>query len=183
MLMPLPKAYMLYLAHWARKLPWKETALSFGTTWDQVGLAVDSLESARLGVCAAAYRPPGAGRVCSPQVESGFPHLVRYIMNFRKTLTTVAMAVAVLITAGCAVSRDQQTTGAYIDDAAITTQVRSRMLDSPNVAGTSISVETLNGTVMLSGFAKTTTERDTAERIARDVNGVKSVKNQVIVRP
>ena len=32
----LTKAYMLYLAHWARKLSWKETALSFGTTWDQV---------------------------------------------------------------------------------------------------------------------------------------------------
>ena len=104
-------------------------------------------------------------------------------MNFRTTLTAAAMAAAVLISAGCAVSRDQQTTGAYIDDATITTQVKSRMLDNPNVAGTSISVETLNGTVMLSGFAKSTAERDTAERIARDVNGVKSVKNQIAVRP
>ena len=32
---------MLYLAHWARKLSWKETALSFGTTWDQVCHAVE----------------------------------------------------------------------------------------------------------------------------------------------
>ena len=80
-------------------------------------------------------------------------------MNFRTTLTAAAMAAAVLISAGCAVSRDQQTTGAYIDDATITTQVKSRMLDNPNVAGTSISVETLNGTVMLSGFAKSTAER------------------------
>ena len=104
-------------------------------------------------------------------------------MNFRTTLTAAAMAVAVLTTASCAVSREQQTTGAYIDDATITSQVKSRMLDNPNVAGTSISVETLNGTVMLSGFAKNTTEKDTAERIARDVNGVKSVKNQIVVRP
>ena len=104
-------------------------------------------------------------------------------MNFRTTLTAAAMTVAVLTTAGCAVSRGQETTGAYIDDAAITTQVKSRMLDNPNVAGTSISVETLNGTVMLSGFAKNTVEKDTAERIARDVNGVKTVKNQIIVRP
>ena len=37
----LTKAYMLYLAHWARKLSWKETALSFGTTWDQVCHAVE----------------------------------------------------------------------------------------------------------------------------------------------
>ena len=104
-------------------------------------------------------------------------------MNFRTTLTAAAMAVAVLTTAGCAVSRDQQTTGAYIDDATITSQVKSRMLENPNVAGTSISVETLNGTVMLSGFAKNNTEKTTAETIARDVNGVKSVKNQIVVRP
>ena len=104
-------------------------------------------------------------------------------MNFRTTLTAAVMAVAVLITAGCAVSRGQETTGAYIDDTTITTQVKSRMLDNPNVAGTSISVETLNGTVMLSGFAKSAAEKDAAERIARDVNGVKSVKNQIAVRP
>jgi len=37
----LTKAYMLYLAHWARKLSWKETAISLGTTWDQVCHAVE----------------------------------------------------------------------------------------------------------------------------------------------
>jgi len=104
-------------------------------------------------------------------------------MNFRTTLTAAAMAVAVLATAGCAVSRGQESTGAYIDDATITSQVKSRMLSDPNVAGTSISVETLNGTVMLSGFAKNNLEKTTAERIARDVNGVKSVKNEIAVRP
>ncbi|MCW8874526.1 MAG: BON domain-containing protein, partial [Gammaproteobacteria bacterium] len=51
------------------------------------------------------------------------------------------------------------------------------------VAGTSISVETLNGTVMLSGFAKNATEKATAEQIARGVNGVKAVKNEIAVRP
>lgn len=104
-------------------------------------------------------------------------------MNIRNTLATAALAMLVLSTAGCAVFRDQQTTGAYIDDATITTQVKSRMLENPTVAGTSISVETLNGTVMLSGFAKSSTEKDTADRIARDVNGVKTVKNQIVVRP
>ena len=102
-------------------------------------------------------------------------------MNTRNTLAV--MAIAVLTTAGCAVSRGQQSSGAYIDDATITTQVKARMLSSPDVAGTSISVETLNGTVMLSGFAKSAGERDTAERIARDVNGVRSVRNEIAVRP
>jgi hyperosmotically inducible protein len=104
-------------------------------------------------------------------------------MNFRTTFTAAAMALAVLATAGCAVSRGQESTGAYVDDATITSQVKSRMLNDPNVAGTSISVETLKGEVMLSGFAKNATEKSTAERIARDVNGVKSVKNEIAVRP
>lgn len=104
-------------------------------------------------------------------------------MNFCTTLSAAAIAVAMLATAGCAVTRGQESAGAYIDDATITTQVKARMLDNPGVAGTSISVETLNGAVMLSGFAKSSGEKDTAERIARDVNGVKTVKNQIVVRP
>ena len=56
------------------------------------------------------------------------------------------------------------------------------MLDDERVAGTSITVETLNGTVMLSGFAKTQAEKAAAESIARKVDGVKSVKNEITVR-
>ena len=104
-------------------------------------------------------------------------------MNIRTPLSAAVMAVALLTTAGCAVSRGQQSAGAYVDDATITTQIKSRMLENPAVSGTSISVETLNGTVMLSGFAKNANEKTTAERIARDVNGVKSVKNEIAVRP
>ncbi len=102
------------------------------------------------------------------------------------TRTTFAalIAAAVLMTAtGCAVTRGQQSVGGYVDDAGITTLVKSRMLEDKQVAGTSISVETLNGTVMLSGFAKNGTEKMAAERIARGVNGVKMVKNEITVRP
>ena len=52
-----------------------------------------------------------------------------------------------------------------------------------DVAATSIKVETLEGTVMLSGFAKNATEKFTAQRIAREVGGVKSVRNESLVRP
>jgi len=103
-------------------------------------------------------------------------------MMIRTTLAAVAIASSLVMASGCAVTRDQQTAGAYIDDSVITATVKTRMLDNPDVAGTSITVETLNGTVMLSGFAKNTLERTTAERIARDVEGVKSVKNEVVVR-
>jgi osmotically-inducible protein OsmY len=104
-------------------------------------------------------------------------------MRLTTPLAAAITALALLTTAGCAVGRGQQTTGAYIDDGTITTQIKSRMLNDPAVAGTSISVETLNGTVMLSGFAKSDGEKAAAERIARDVNGVKSVQNAVAVRP
>ena len=101
-----------------------------------------------------------------------------------RTILAVAMSAIVLLTAaGCAVSRGQETVGAYVDDATITTQVKGRMLESPAVAGTSISVETLNGTVMLSGFAKSGAEKMAAENIARGVNGVRLVKNEISVRP
>jgi osmotically-inducible protein OsmY len=104
-------------------------------------------------------------------------------MTIRNTLTTVLAALALVAASGCAVTRDQQSVGAYVDDTVITTQIKSRMAENKDVAATSISVETLNGTVMLSGFAKSATEKATAEKIARDVNGVKSVKNEITIRP
>jgi hyperosmotically inducible protein len=104
-------------------------------------------------------------------------------MNVRTILAAAVAAVALLTAAGCAVTRGQETVGAYVDDAAITTAVKGRFVDNKDVDATSIHVETLNGTVMLSGFAKNATERSTAESIARKVNGVKSVKNEIAIRP
>ena len=104
-------------------------------------------------------------------------------MNIRTTLIA-AMSAAVLLTAtGCAVTRGQETVGAYIDDTGITTLVKSRFIENKQVDAAAISVETLNGTVMLSGFAKSNLERNTAENIARGVNGVRMVKNEIAVRP
>jgi len=104
-------------------------------------------------------------------------------MMIRTTLVAAATAIALLTTAGCAVTRKQETVGAYIDDTAITTAVKARLLENKEVAGTSISVETLNGTVMLSGFAKNSTEKATAETLTWKVNGVKAVKNEIAIRP
>jgi len=91
-------------------------------------------------------------------------------------------AVALTVLPGCAVTRDQSTVGEYIDDASITTAVKAKFVGNKTVDASSISVETLNGEVMLSGFAKSADERSTAETLARGVKGVKSVKNQIVVR-
>ena len=104
-------------------------------------------------------------------------------MFIRTTLAAAVAAVITLTAAGCAVTRGQETVGAYVDDTAITTAVKAHFLENKQVDGTSIRVETLNGTVMLSGFAKNSTEKTTAESIARNTNGVKMVKNEIAVRP
>jgi len=104
-------------------------------------------------------------------------------MQMRTKLASVLAAVALLTASGCAVQRGQETFGAYVDDTAITTSVKARYVDNPEVDASAISVETLNGSVMLSGFAKSATERATAESIAMKVKGVKSVKNGITVRP
>jgi osmotically-inducible protein OsmY len=73
--------------------------------------------------------------------------------------------------------------GAYVDDAGITTLVKSRIAENKLASAAAISVETLNGTVLLSGFATSATERSMAETIARGVSHVASVNNEIIVRP
>ena len=104
-------------------------------------------------------------------------------MNVRTPLAAIVTAVALLVTSGCAVTRGQESVGSYVDDAAITTSVKAKMVEDKNVDASAIKVETLNGEVLLSGFAKSSVEKNTAESIAMKVKGVKAVKNQIAVRP
>ena len=104
-------------------------------------------------------------------------------MKIRTILAATMTAAALITMTGCAVQRGQETVGAYVDDAGITTLVKSRMIENKEVDAASIKVETLNGTVMLSGFAKNANEKMVAGNIARGVNGVKMVKNEIAVRP
>lgn len=104
-------------------------------------------------------------------------------MKYRVTLATTAAIFALVASAGCAVTGGQQGVGAYVDDAAITTAVKARMVDNKNVDAGAIQVETLNGTVQLTGFAKNGMEKTTAESLAWKVAGVKSVKNQIALQP
>jgi hyperosmotically inducible protein len=104
-------------------------------------------------------------------------------MKIRHTLAVAVSAIVLLTATGCAVQRGQETVGSYIDDTGITTLVKTRFIENKQVDASSIKVETLKGTVMLSGFAKSINERTTAESIARGVKGVVSVRNEIAVRP
>lgn len=102
--------------------------------------------------------------------------------SFIAVATSLVALTAVTTLPGCAVTRGQSTVGEYIDDATITTSVKARFVEAKSVDASSIKVETLDGEVMLSGFAKSATEKTEAERIARGVKGVKAVRNQLAVR-
>ncbi len=83
---------------------------------------------------------------------------------------------------GCAGSPTQASTGQFIDDSAITTKIKTKLLDDPVVSGLAISVETFKGTVQLSGFANSKEEIAQAEKITRSVEGVKAVRNNILLK-
>ena len=100
--------------------------------------------------------------------------------------TAVTLALAGLLAfsaAGCAITREQSTVGQYVDDATITTRVKAKFAEDSTVSAMAIGVETLKGTVQLSGFAKSSAERNRAVEIARTTPGVKAVKNDIAIRP
>ena len=98
-------------------------------------------------------------------------------------LAASLIAVSALATTGCAVTSGQSTVGQYVDDATVATRVKSRFAEDAQVSAMRIQVETLNGTVQLSGFATTQAEKDRAAQIARATPDVKEVRNNLIVRP
>jgi len=97
------------------------------------------------------------------------------------TATVVALG-ATLAMSGCAVTSGQSSVGQYVDDTTITTRVKTRMAEDPQVSAMRIQVKTLNGTVQLSGFATSQAEKDKAGAMAAAVPDVKSVRNDIVVR-
>lgn len=107
---------------------------------------------------------------------------MKNLMNSFGKMAAIMVAVSSLFLGACAVTRDQSTTGQYVDDSVITTQVKAKFVESKAVDASAISVETLQGTVQLSGFAKDANEKASAEKIAKAVEGVKTVKNSIVVK-
>ncbi len=84
--------------------------------------------------------------------------------------------------AACAATRTQESTGEYVDDSVITTKVKSLLAADDFLKSFKISVESFKGTVQLSGFVNSQQAVDKAVEITRSVKGVKSVKNDLIVK-
>jgi osmotically-inducible protein OsmY len=97
-------------------------------------------------------------------------------------IACVVGVLAVAAVGGCAVTSGQSSVGDYVDDSTITTRVKARYAQDPAVAATRINVETLQGTVQLSGFATSADEKAKAVELARTVPGVKAVRDSIVVR-
>ena len=69
--------------------------------------------------------------------------------------------------------------GEYVDDAVITTKVKAAIFEDKTVKSTEVNVETYKGVVQLSGFVSSQAAMNQAVEVARKVNGVKSVKNDM----
>jgi osmotically-inducible protein OsmY len=100
--------------------------------------------------------------------------------SFRSVALIVAFALA--SAAGCASTSRSEGTGEYVDDTVITAKVKTAILQEPSLKSTEINVETFKGVVQLSGFVSSSANVSTAMMVARDVKGVKSVKNDMRVK-
>jgi osmotically-inducible protein OsmY len=94
------------------------------------------------------------------------------------------MACLVLITSfmGCAATRTHESTGGYVDDTAITTKVKAEIFNEASLKTMQINVKTFKGVVQLSGFVDSEHSVTKAGEVARSVNGVVDVKNDLVVK-
>jgi osmotically-inducible protein OsmY len=104
-------------------------------------------------------------------------------MKKRYVVISCLMLLMLLATfAACASTARSETAGEYVDDSVITTKIKALLAQDDFLKSFQISVETYKGTVQLSGFVDSQQAVDKAGQIAQSVNGVQSVKNDLIVK-
>ena len=97
-------------------------------------------------------------------------------VKFIASLLAALMLASLL---GCAATPAQESTGQYLDDTVITTSVKAAILNEPTLKVTEIKVDTFKGVVQLSGFVGSRDSMAKAVSVAQNINGVKSVKNDM----
>lgn len=102
--------------------------------------------------------------------------------QLRSYLSALFLALTLVALVGCASTATQEGTGEYIDDSVITSKVKAAILDEPTLKVFEIKVETFKGVVQLSGFVSSPAAVNTAADVARGVRGVKSVRNDILLK-
>lgn len=103
-------------------------------------------------------------------------------MKNLKIASTLIAALMLTSVVGCSSTPTHESTGQYVDDSVITTSVKAAILNEPSLKVNEINVETFKGVVQLSGFVRSEDNIATAVKVARGVNGVKSVKNDMRIK-
>jgi hyperosmotically inducible protein len=98
-------------------------------------------------------------------------------------LTLLLGSAGIAFNAGCSSSATNRSTGAVIDDSAITAKVKGSFVQDDVVKAMDVKVDTYNGVVQLSGFVETSVQKTRAEQIARGVSGVRDVTNNIQLTP
>ena len=106
--------------------------------------------------------------------------MVAKTYGFRDMFSVVMAAVFAVVLAGCAGAGTK--TGQFVDDATITSKVKTAFATDKTVSAMQVNVDTNQGNVRLSGFVDSEAEKRRAEEIARSVNGVRSVTNALTVQ-
>ena len=99
--------------------------------------------------------------------------------HLQRSASAVFLAITLATMLGCAATATRESTGEYVDDAAITTKVKAAILDRPTLKLLDIHVETVNGIVQLWGTVASQSAIDEAGQVASGVSGVRSVKNNL----
>jgi hyperosmotically inducible periplasmic protein len=92
-----------------------------------------------------------------------------------------ALPIISLVT-GCAGDRYHQSTGEAIDDHGISMRVKSALANDAEYKYDGVDVKTFKGTVQLSGFVDTSSQKSRAAELAKGVDGVKDVDNNITVK-
>ncbi len=103
-------------------------------------------------------------------------------MKKRNRIIAFILTALMALSLGCASTAKHEGTGEYIDDSVITTKVKAMLFDEPTLKSGEINVETFKGVVQLSGFVSSQANIDTAVVVARKVNGVKMVNQDMRVK-
>jgi osmotically-inducible protein OsmY len=89
---------------------------------------------------------------------------------------------AITAVTGCAGNKNDRSTGQYVDDKSVGMRVRSALGDSPDYKFSDVNVDVFRGTVQLSGFVNSSAQKSKAADIAKGVEGVKDVANNISVK-
>ncbi|MCD6042792.1 MAG: transporter [Burkholderiales bacterium] len=103
-------------------------------------------------------------------------------MVMLKRFSAFLIAALMVSASGCATQSEPQSPGAYMGDTWITTKVKTAILNEPSLKVLQINVETYKGAVQLSGFVDSPASQAKAVEIARAVEGVTSVKDDMRLR-